>query len=155
MKTTLFILWLSSSLLQANDHKVGLCDVKHVYSGSSGTFLILHNCSKELGFSEKEYNLRHHQSITVIEQIMGAHEKVVFDNVGDILGIKQTAELAYLFQRKVSLEISSSNELLFMSLAHPINLPTAKTSKNESPVDPAPTSPEDGFVPVPNPQKSR
>ena len=149
MKNFLIIFALTFTLVSfSNETKVGVCDVNRVFAGDSGTHIILENCSKNLGFEKKTYSLPHHQPI-VIEEVRGnIIERVRFDNVGDVLGIKQTAELAYLFKQKLQVEVNKSNELIFVSLSGQISLPKTNDKPNSPPANPQPPV-DDGFRPVP------
>jgi hypothetical protein len=150
----LIILGLSFGLTSwgQSTSKVGFCDVFRVFAGKDSTFIQVTNCSKELGFDKMDFSIPHHRSI-IIDEINGNMvERARFDNVGDVLGMKQTAELAYLFSQRLRVEVNPSNNLLFLSLAGQFIAPTTKEKPNCPPGNPQTTG-DDGFRPVPTSPK--
>ena len=132
----------------AAETKRGACRVERVFAGNGSTYLVVDDCNETLGFKKKEFQLDHHQSVFVQEQVGNYINSVRFDNVGDVLGIKQTAELAFLFQKKLHIETNLSGKILFVSLKDPVVL--AQPMTTECPTTPKPeTQPNDGFQPVP------
>ena len=142
----LFSLMLSLASF-ASETKKGACRVERVFAGNSSTYLMVDDCNGNLGFKKKDFQLDHHQSILVQERVGNYINSVRFDNVGDVLGIKQTAELAYLFQKKLHIETDLSGKILFVSLKDPVVL--AQPITKEDPTPNSEPQPNDNFKPVP------
>lgn len=161
MKYFILIFIALSTFFKAEATVVGTCKVHNVFTGDQQTIIDLYDCLDSLGFNKKRIRLAHHQSILVEEHVNNMTNLIRFDNVGDALAMKQTAELCFLFQRRLTLEFTnSSDELpLFVSIYDSIAqapTPSVAIPPNSPPIPPiVPPSFPDGedFKPVPPPPR--
>ena len=162
MKYFILIFIALSTFSKAEANVVGTCKVQNVFTGNQQTIIDLYDCLDSLGFNKKRIRLAHHQSILVEEQVNSITQLIRFDNVGDALAIKQTAELCFLFQRRLRLEFinSSDEQPLFLSIYDSLApAPTPSVAIPPKPPAIAPIVPPsfpDGedFKPVPPPPKT-
>ncbi|MCX6102144.1 MAG: hypothetical protein NT000_02615 [Proteobacteria bacterium] len=160
MKYFILIFIALSTFSKAEANVVGTCKVQNVFTGNQQTIIDLYDCLDSLGFNKKRIRLAHHQSILVEEQVNSITQLIRFDNVGDALAIKQTAELCFLFQRRLRLEFinSSDEQPLFLSIYDSLApAPSVAIPPNSPPIPPiVPPSFPDGedFKPVPPPPKT-
>ncbi len=161
MKALLLIAVFFSLNIFSEDTILGLCQVSSVMAGRQNTYIYLENCNGNLGFKDKTMVLPHHIHKSFEEIIDNIINIRTVDTTPDVLGQKQTAELAYLHQLKlrVQLKYSDDNTPVYLSLAE--SLPQPKEVAAPQPLQPnpsssncnpsQPTNPDKDFKPVPPP----
>ena len=160
MKYFILIFIALSTFSKAEANVVGTCKVQNVFTGNQQTIIDLYDCLDSLGFNKKRIRLAHHQSILVEEHVNNITNLIRFDNVGDVLAMKQTAELCFLFQRRLRLEFinSSDEQPLFLSIYDSLApAPSVAIPPNSPPIPPIvhPSFPDgEDFKPVPPPPKT-
>ena len=163
----LALVFISLLSLADTEAIVGICQVTNLFAGTTEAIIDVTDCSGNLGFKEKRLSLPYVRRIRETVNSCNSCNPVTIEKVQDGLAMKQTAELAFLFQKKlrVQLEHTGSSELYFLSLlepvsfpsAPPVNPPTATPPTHSSPNVPSepstPSSPpsNNDFKPVPPP----
>ena len=120
-----FLFAVSLSLGAAKEGKMNICDVDGVHSGNGLVWINLSGCKGDLDFTTKTLRLEHHV-MERIETRVGNEIRIHYvDSTGDVLAMKQTAEMARLFGRPVRVQFDDPKKMNvpnFMSIVGRVDL---------------------------------